>query len=272
MTDPMSLTHAIVYVVLGFAVGAFGTLIGAGGGWLLVPILVFLHPYEPAISLTAISLAVVCVNAASGSFAYARMGRVDFRAALAFSAAGLPGSVLGAWATRFVDRRIFDPLLGGVLVLGSLAMLVSHAGDASVAAERASTTLIEKDGTVHHYRPRLRLGMLLSVGIGFVSSLLGIGGGILHVPAMVYVLGFPTHIATATSHATLAVLSLSAVLVHAADGTLRPVLVRVIPILVGVLPGAQLGARLSSAIKDRWILRALAIALLVVGIRLLWAR
>jgi len=89
---------------------------------------------------------------------------------------------------------------------------------------------------------------------------------------MVYVLGFPTHIATATSHATLAVLSLSAVLVHAADGTLRPVLVRVIPILVGVLPGAQLGARLSSAIKDRWILRALAIALLVVGIRLLWAR
>ena len=92
MTDPMSLTHAVVYVVLGFAVGAFGTLIGVGGGWLLAPILVFLHPYEPAISLTAISLAVVCVNAASGSFAYARMGRVDFRAALAFSAAGLPGS------------------------------------------------------------------------------------------------------------------------------------------------------------------------------------
>jgi len=105
-----------------------------------------------------------------------------------------------------------------------------------------------------------------------LTSLLGIGGGIIHVPAMVYLLGFPTHIATATSHAVLAILSFSAVAVHAADGTLAPVLGRVIPIGAGALIGAQIGARLSSVIHGRWILRGLGLALFAVGVRLVLPR
>src|SRR5262249_57708771 len=120
---PVPPLHAAGYALLGLAVGAFGTLIGAGGGWLLAPILAFLDPHEPASSLTAISLAIVCLNAASGSIAYGRMRRIDARAALAFSAAGLPGSILGAWATRFIDRRVFDPLLGITLLVGPAALL-----------------------------------------------------------------------------------------------------------------------------------------------------
>src|SRR5262249_19833598 len=77
----------------------------------------------PAAPLTATSLAVVCVNATSGTIAYTRMRRVDFRSALVFGAAGLPGSVLGAWTTQFVNRRIFDPLLGTALILGALVVL-----------------------------------------------------------------------------------------------------------------------------------------------------
>ena len=268
----MTLAHAVAYVALGVGVGTIGTLIGAGGGFVLIPVLLFLHPHEPAANLTAISLAVVFANALSGSSAYAYQRRVDWRSALLFALAGFPGSILGAWLTNFIDRRLFDPLLGVTLILGAVLVLVRKPVQASAGPADATRTIVERDGTVHRYSPRVALGMLVSTGVGLLSSLLGIGGGIIHVPAMVYLLGFPTHIATATSHAVLAILSLTAVVVHAADGTLLPVLGRVLPIAAGALAGAQLGARLSSMIHGRWILRSLGIALFAVGVRLLLPR
>jgi uncharacterized membrane protein YfcA len=268
----MTPAHALAYTALGVAVGTLGTLIGAGGGFVLVPVLLFVHPNEPAANLTAISLAVVFANSLSGSIAYARQGRVDWRSALLFSLAGLPGSILGAWATRLIDRRLFDPLLGLTLVLGAIAVLARGSSPAPPARSGALRTLTERDGTLHRYSPRTGLGMLVSVGVGLLSSLLGIGGGIIHVPAMVYLLGFPTHVATSTSHAVLAILSLAGVAVHAADGTLAPVLGRVLPIGAGALLGAQLGARLSTVVQGRWILRGLGVALFAVGVRLLLPR
>ena len=268
----MSLAHVVGYGALGVVVGAFGTLIGAGGGFLLIPMLVFLHPHEPAANLTAISLAVVCANSMSGSLAYARLGRIDVRSALLFSLAGLPGAILGAWTTRAIDRRLFDPLLGATLVLGAIAVLVRQRKPAPAAPGRVTRQVRERDGTLHVYSPRIGLGMLVSAGVGWLSSMLGIGGGILHVPAMVYLLGFPAHVATATSHAVLAMLSLAAVVVHATDGTLAPVLDRVLPIGAGALLGAQIGARVSTRVQGRWILRGLALGLIVVGARLLLAR
>jgi uncharacterized membrane protein YfcA len=268
----MTLAHAVAYTALGVGVGTIGTLIGAGGGFVLIPVLLFLHPNESAANLTAISLAVVFANSLSGSSAYAHQGRVDWRSALLFSLAGLPGSIVGAWLTNFIDRRVFDPLLGLTLILGAIVVLARRSAQAPPAPDRATRTLTERDGTVHHYSPRVGLGMLVSAGVGLLSSLLGIGGGIIHVPAMVYLLGFPTHVATATSHAVLALLTFTAVVVHAADGTLMPVLGRVLPIGAGALVGAQLGARLSTVIHGRWILRALGLALFVVGLRLLLPR
>ena len=268
----MTLVHAVAYTALGIAVGTIGTLIGAGGGFVLIPVLLFLHPNEPAANVTALSLAVVFANALSGSSAYARQGRVDWRSALLFALAGFPGSLLGAWLTNFIDRRFFDPLLGCTVILGAILVLTRRQASASAAPANATRTLVERDGTVHRYTPRVALGMLVSTGVGLLSSLLGIGGGIIHVPAMVYLLGFPTHIATATSHAVLAILSFSAVAVHAADGTLAPVLGRVIPIGAGALIGAQIGARLSSVIHGRWILRGLGLALFAVGVRLVLPR
>ena len=268
----MTLAHAVAYTALGIAVGTIGTLIGAGGGFVLIPVLLFLHPHEPAANLTALSLAVVFANALSGSSAYARQGRVDWRSAFLFSLAGLPGSLVGAWLTNFIDRRLFDPLLGVTLILGAIVVLARGPAPAAPESANATRTLIERDGTTHRYSPRVGLGMLVSAGVGLLSSVLGIGGGIIHVPAMVYLLGFPTHIATATSHAVLALLTFSAVVVHAADGTLAPVLGRTLPIAAGALAGAQIGARLSTVIHGRWILRSLGVALFVVGVRLLLPR
>ena len=105
--------------------------------------------------------------------------------------------------------------------------------------------------------------------VGFLSSLLGIGGGVIHVPLMVAALGFPTHVATATSHFVLACLSLAAVLVHARAGTLALGWSRAWPLAVGAVIGAQIGARISSRVGGRWILWGLSAGLASVAVRLL---
>lgn len=266
--DPI---RVLGFVVLGLFTGAFGTLIGAGGGFLLLPILVLLYPGDPPAVLTAISLAVVFANAGSGSIAYARMGRVDLRAGLWFALAGLPGSVLGALVTQRLNHRVFDPLLGATLLLGAVA-IVWRSRAAPREPEDGARILVERDGTRHAYSPRLGLGALLSVVVGFLSSLLGIGGGILHVPLMVAVLGFPTHVATATSHFVLACLSLVAVLVHVQVGSFAFAWSRTLPLAAGVVLGAQAGARISSRVHGRWILWSLAVALASVAVRLLLRR
>ncbi len=265
----MSPWHLVGHIGLGVAVGALGTLIGAGGGFLLLPLLLFLYPHESPAVLTAISLAVVCANALSGSAAYARMRRIDYRSGIVFALAGIPGAVLGAMVTHRLDRRVFDPMLGTALIVGATLIVLRTQQTASLAPLPGGRTHVEADGTVHHYRPRTALGALLSVMVGFFSSLLGIGGGILHVPLMALVLGFPVHLATATSHFVLAILALSGLLTHVADGTLRAGADRAIPLVVGVLGGAQIGAWLSSRVRGPWIMRGLAVALAAVGVRLL---
>jgi uncharacterized membrane protein YfcA len=259
-------------ILLGFGVGAYGTLIGAGGGFILVPLLLLLYPGTNSETITCISLAVVFVNALSGTAAYARMRRVDFRSGVLFAVATVPGAVLGALTTPYLPRHAFDGLLGALLVLACAYLLLRpHAAcDHTAALPNGHTTrrLVEANGTVHTWSFNPVVGVVLSVFVGFLSSLLGIGGGIIHVPALTHLLHFPVHVATATSHFILAVMALAGTVVHAARGELAPVLGRVAFLALGVLAGAQLGARLSNRLHGDWIIRGLAIALGLVGARL----
>lgn len=106
---------ALWAIPLGFVVGAYGTLIGAGGGFVLMPVLLMLYPRESPELLTSISLAVVFFNAASGSWAYARLRRIDYRSGLLFSAATVPGAIFGALTTGYLPRRLFDGVFGVIL-------------------------------------------------------------------------------------------------------------------------------------------------------------
>ena len=89
-------TIAILLVLLGVVVGAFGTIVGSGGGFILTPILLLLYPHDRPATITAISLTAFFFNAASGSAAYAHQRRIDYRSGLAFAAAALPGCIAGA--------------------------------------------------------------------------------------------------------------------------------------------------------------------------------
>src|SRR2546421_2823913 len=110
----------LLLIPLGFAVGAYGTLVGAGGGFVLVPALLLIYPDQPPSSVTSISLAVVFVNASSGSAAYARLKRIDYFTGLMFAAASIPGAIGGAFLVSVVPRRTFD-LLFALVLLGLAA-------------------------------------------------------------------------------------------------------------------------------------------------------
>jgi uncharacterized membrane protein YfcA len=263
------------FVALGFVVGAYGTLIGAGGGFVLMPLLLLFYPHERPENLTAISLAVVFFNALSGSVAYARMKRIDYRSGLMFAAAATPGAVIGAMNTYYVSRWQFNLILSVVLIVAAILMamrpeLKRHTRKKGrLSRFEVRHHLEEADGTCLDWTFRPWVGIVLSFFVGYFSSFLGIGGGIIHVPALVLLLNFPVHIATATSHFILAIMALSGSLVHWEMGSLSHGLYRVLPLSVGVLIGAQLGAYFSNRIKAAWIIRSLAVALGLVGVRIL---
>ena len=270
--------NILVLILTGFVIGTFGTLIGAGGGFILVPLLILTHPQMPPEIITAISIFIVAVNALSGSVAYARSGRIDYKAGIIFALFTIPGSILGVFATECIPRHIFNLLFGILLILLAVYLFIKTLKPSSVSVtERQSGkgwihhTLTDKEGNAFSYTYNQPYGILVSILVGFLSPLLGIGGGIIHVPAMVNWLQFPIYIATATSHFILAIMSTVSVVVHALKGSYNSpaVLKMVLALSVGVIPGAQLGAFLSHKVKSRTIIQLLAACLILVGVRIL---
>ena len=242
----------------GLAVGMLGTLIGAGGGFLLMPILLLMYPADSPEQLTSISMATVFLNALSGSIAYLRMGRIDLKAAAVFSVAAMPGAIVGTYVTRLIARGEFDRILGVALIAISLFIFW-----------KALPLGQGRKRPAEHSRAKiLFFGALISAVVGFVANMLGIGGGIVHVPALIYGLGFPVHTATATSHLVLLCTSAAAVVEHVMNGAYEGMLDRVLPLGVGAVIGAQLGAKLSHRVHGKGIVFSLAVALSLAGFRL----
>lgn len=266
------IVHILWLAPLGFVVGAFGTLIGAGGGFILMPVLILLFPQETPAAITSMSLAVVFFNALSGSVAYGRMRRIDLKAGLVFSAATIPGAILGALTTTFLTRAYFDLAFGGLLLAVAVFLLIRPqppAGEKMPRPGHWRRCLTEANGKQHRYSFNLAAGIGISVVVGYLSSLFGIGGGIIHVPVMVHLLNFPVHVATATSQFTLGIMAFSGSIVHLLKGSFQHNGWWVVALAAGVLAGAQVGAKLSGRIHGTWIIRALAVALGFVGIRIL---
>jgi uncharacterized protein len=234
--------------------------------------LLLLYPQHSAAELTAVSLGVVTANAISGSIRYVRMRRVDLRSAAVLAPATVPGAVIGALVVGGIPRRAFDVIMGGLLLAVALLLIVNPHGryplwrDGRFAAERS---LVDAAGTVYTYRFNLPLAVASSFGLGFVSSLLGIGGGPIQVPLLTTVFAFPAHIATATSLFVLMITAGTGTLTHILHGDYGSFTGITIALAVGAVIGGQFGALLSRRVAGHDIIRLLAIALAAVGIRLL---
>ena len=255
----------VLFLLFGMGVGIFGSLLGIGGGLVCVPVFIFflsdggIWPYfHSAAAITGTSLFVVMANAVSGTMAYIRQKRIYFKAAVPFALATLPGAFLGSY--------VVDSFTGAQLSFYFGAFL------ACMAVIMYWNSTREKRNDVKQLPPGFKfnktLGIVSSLGVGFLSSLFGIGGGVIHVPLMVYALSFPVHVATATSQFVLAVSSAIGVVSHFLLDHI--VWIPAISISVGAAIGAQIGARISEKTKSRVILTLLSLAMFAMGIKLMF--
>ncbi len=259
-------------IVLGLVTGAYGTLIGIGGGVILIPALLFIYPDLSPETLTAVSLAIVFLNSFSGTIAYSRQRRIDYQSGFLFAMATVPGTIIGAWAVHFLNRNVFSLIFGILLILLSLFLQFKpreRTGTLQLTLKGKSRTITDATGNEFAYSYNLRLGIALSFGVGFIAGLLGIGGGVILVPMMIYLLFFPTHIATATSHFALTFSALTGSLTYVVSGSYIHSWQMLPYLAIGVIPGAQFGAWLSRKLHGVTIIRFLALALAIIGIRLL---
>jgi len=254
---------AIIRVVLGFAIGTFGTLIGAGGGFIVVPLLLLGYHFAPP-DAVGTSLSLVFLNALSGSTAYLRQRRVDLALGWRFALATLPGAVGGAYVTRNLSSRTFGQAFGVVLMVVAVFLFLGRS--ARPSARAAARVLVDATGSAHAYHVDVWKGVVVSLVVGVISSVFGIGGGIIHVPFLIVALGLPVHVATATSHFVLSISAFAGALTFLTLGHVDLPTVGLMGI--GILIGAQLGARMSIGTSAGVIRRVLAGSLALVGARM----
>jgi len=265
---------SLVLIAVGMMVGAFGTLIGAGGGFLVVPYLILVNGFSPQAAIGT-SLTMVFFNALSGTAAYARQKRIDYVTGLWFALATIPGAVAGAYLSRFFSGRGFAVTFAVLLLLLALFMFLRPAPREEAATReevgpargKIARRITDARGRTFTVVFNLNLGIGLSFLVGFLSSILGIGGGIIHVPMMVYLLGWPAHLATATSHFILVNTVLFGAGSHYFLGHVH--ITDALPLALGAVAGAQIGARWSVRIRGRHIVRWLSLALVLVALRLI---
>ncbi|HUF54558.1 MAG TPA: sulfite exporter TauE/SafE family protein [Dehalococcoidia bacterium] len=260
-------------VVLGVAIGAYGTVVGAGGGFILVPVLLIAYPDMAPDEVTSISLGVVFVSAMSGSVGYARRHRIDYTTGLIFAGASIPGVVAGALIVGYIPQRLFTGLFGLLLLAVAVASLRGRTQAIREPLRGPGVVrrlVVDEEGRQYVYAYKLWQGVAMSVGVGLVSSLFGIGGGVVSVPVMTMLLHMPVQFATATSLFAVSFMSGNATAIHVATRTFsEQELLKTAALAVGALVGAQAGTRIAERVKGRVVLMMLASALGVLSLRLL---
>jgi uncharacterized membrane protein YfcA len=228
---PMTTPDAVLVVLVGLAAGVLSGLFGVGGGIVMTPGLsaVGLAP----ITALATPLPVILPTASVGAYTYARAGQVDLRAALWIALTGAVASGIGALLTEVVNERLLLLLTAGLLAWQAVAILRGRGRPAgSTGAPRPSPWVLAAVGLV----------------AGLFSGLLGIGGGLVIVPALAGMLGFPLKRALGTSLVCVVVLVIPGTIVHALLGNLD--WTAALLLALGAVPGARIGATVALGTRE----------------------
>ena len=236
-------------LVVGLGAGTLGSMLGVGGGIIMVPALTFLN--VPPTQAASTSLIAVMATSISSTIEYSRQKRINYGLGLQMAACAIPGGVLGAVLSEYLLQDTFKLYFGILLILTGLYILYRNS--------------VLKDRHVKRRSLALQVGVFAaSFGAGIISSLFGVGGGIIFVPAMLLVLGLTMHRAAPTSQFTLMMTAIAGVFTHSALG--HPDYLQAIVLSIGAFVGAQIGARLSRITKDVLLQRLLAAVLMTVAI------
>ena len=247
------MTAALELFAAAFAASVIGSMVGLGGGFILVPLLRLFFGFGPA-EAAGTSLVLVAANSGSGAFTYFLQKRVNVKVGLIFGAGGLPGSIIGALLTKRIPPHIFDWLFAIFLIVVAIDMIIN--------AKIRILNRIEGDA---HSRKAMSYRAALGIGfvLGMVSSLFGIGGGIIVVPSLLYFSNLPAHAIAATSHFAIILTSPVGLIVHGMQHDVR--IADVIPLVAGGLLGGPIGAQLSTRVKSPQLLVIVGIALICVA-------
>jgi len=276
--------NALLIVALGGLVGFLSGMFGVGGGFLTTPLLIFTG-IPPAIAVAS-AASQVTGSSVSGALSYLRRGQVDVKMGLVLVAGGLLGSVLGSFLFAWLKQQgQVDVTIGIVYVifLGAVGLLMLK-DSIRLIRQQARGEPVRARVRRHHplvaalpMRMRFpRSGVYISplapflvgAGVGVLTVIMGVGGGFIMVPAMLYLLGMAAGVVVGTSLFQIVFVTAVATLLHATQSQTVDILLAALLLLGGVV-GAQLGARAAQGLPPERLRLFLALLVLAVAIRLL---
>ncbi|MDA1009938.1 MAG: sulfite exporter TauE/SafE family protein [Chloroflexi bacterium] len=264
--DPV---EAILLVVLGLGVGAYSAAVGAGGGFLVAPILLIRYPDAPPAEVTAASLIIVFVTSATQSLLAARERRIDTALVGAMLAVAIPASLLGGLATTFVPRTAFA--LGFALLIVAIAVYVLLRPVAGIAPPSQARVWrrerTDSDGNRFVYRIPIWQSVGPTAGTTFLAAMAGIGGGPIGIPMMTRVMRIPHAIAVPSMHFLILFQSASVVAFHVWSGNYGDPLQDIPWLAAGVLAAAPVGRWLRRVLGEGILMRALALGMFIIAAR-----
>jgi len=271
----------IIFTLVCFAVsvvaGLFGSLLGLGGGTIVLPVLtLFLHvDIRYAIGASVVSVIATSSGAAA---AYVKEHMTNLRVAMWLEIGTTAGALTGAYLAGVVNDRVLFVVFGVVLMYSAVRMLGRKKEHVNIPGTRDSWAdklnlhdryfdQAERREVVYRVR-HARLGLALMYVAGVVSGLLGIGSGALKVPAMDLAMGLPIKVSTATSNFMIGVTAAASAGVYFSRGDINPFIAG--PVMLGVLAGATIGSRLLGRMEGRVIRWVFVVVLVGIAGRMLW--
>lgn len=236
-------------MLLGFGAGILGSMIGLGGGIVVVPVLTFLG-FSPQLAASN-SLFAAFSNAVASTISYAKQKRIEYLLGLKLGLLSIPGTILGAFISSDITPSVFKTLFGIVLVVSSVYIF-------SKRRMESKAYNLSKQVTV--------LSVAASFFAGIISSLFGIGGGIVFVPLMVIAIGLSMKLAAPTSQFILLFASASGMIAHAFLG--HPDFYQSLLLAGGAFGGGLVGSRLSVEIEENKLRIIVSVVLVVAAIKL----
>jgi len=251
-----------------------GSMLGLGGGVFLVPILTLFFGIDPKFAVGA-SAVVVVTNSVVGSTNHLRIRFTNPRLAMLLQIATAAGAIAGALYGVLADPRVIYIVFGAVLVYAAVSMVVRSERRVIAPPPDAPDTLrlgaAFRDPAIKEeiaYIPiNVAWGMGVGVGAGVISGMLGVGGGVVMVPAMNLLMRVPVKAAVGTSTFMVGITSVATAFVFYSQGFIDPTLV--VPAIVGVFVGGQIGSRLTRRIRAQRLALLFALILLYLGLSLL---
>lgn len=239
----------VALILTGVGASIIGSIVGLGGGFITVPVLRIFFNFSPAVAAAA-SLMLVFANSLSASARFAHQKRIAFDLAIPIAVASIPGSIAGALISARTNGNVFDILY---------AVLLSVIAIDVVRRTLRKTPAVTDSAVAVHGRPHLAVIIAGGLIVGFISSLFGIGGGVIVVPLLLYTTKKDLHVVTATSTAIIAMTAPVGIITQSFQHQLHWQIA--LALAAGGLVGGQIGAVYSQRLSSSVLSLVLAIAM-----------